>query len=162
MLTLGCAQGGIIFQAQGQAPKPFHVEPRCDSRKLWPASFAVPIANADYETFRKAMDTLNYDGPLQMYKNPQVVNFKDLERKKTAVFLTINDTDRSVDTLASRFYTQAIQDLCESANTDRLPVPARFILDDFATNVVIPDFDKIISVIRSQEIYVSIILQSLS
>ena len=108
------------------------------------------------------MDTLNYDGPLQMYKNPQVVNFKDLERKKTAVFLTINDTDRSVDTLASRFYTQAIQDLCESANTDRLPVPARFILDDFATNVVIPDFDKIISVIRSQEIYVSIILQSLS
>ena len=37
-----------------------------------------------------------------------------------------------------------------------------FILDDFATNAYIPNFDKIISVIRSREIYVSIILQSLS
>ena len=42
----------------------------------------------------------------------------------------------------------------------RLPIPVRFILDDFSTNTVIPDFDKIISVIRSREIYVSLIVQS--
>ena len=41
-------------------------------------------------------------------------------------------------------------------------MPVRIILDDFATNVYIPDFDKIISVIRSREISVSLILQSLS
>ena len=35
-------------------------------------------------------------------------------------------------------------------------------MDDFASNAVIPDFDKVISVIRSREIYVSLILQSLS
>ena len=44
----------------------------------------------------------------------------------------------------------------------RLPIPVRFILDDFSTNTLIPDFDKIISVIRSREIYVSLIVQSLS
>ena len=41
-------------------------------------------------------------------------------------------------------------------------MPVRLILDDFATNACIPDFDKIISVIRSREISVSIILQSIS
>lgn len=112
------------------------------------------------------LDTLTYDGPLQLYKNPERVRFENLGREKTAVFLTISDTDRSMDTLASLFYTQAFQALCESADKNypdhRLPVPVRLILDDFATNVKIPDFDNIISVIRSREIYVSVILQSLS
>jgi len=36
------------------------------------------------------------------------------------------------------------------------------MLDDFAANVYIPDFDKIVSVIRSREISVSIMLQSIS
>lgn len=35
-------------------------------------------------------------------------------------------------------------------------------MDDFASSAVIPDFDKIISVIRSRDIYVSLIIQSLS
>lgn len=102
----------------------------------------------------------------QMYSRPQRIDFRMLGREKTAVFLTISDMDRSMDTLASLFYTQALQSLCESADKDypdhRLPVPVRLILDDFATNVVIPDFDKAISVIRSREISVSVILQSLS
>ena len=73
---------------------------------------------------------------------------------------------RSVDRLVNLFYTQALQELCNAADQDypehRLPVPVRFILDDFAANASIPDFDKMISVIRSREISVSIILQSLS
>jgi len=109
---------------------------------------------------------LIYDGPLSMYSKKKRVDFKELGRKKTAVFLTISDTDRSSDRLINLFYTQALQTLCRSADQDypdhRLPVPVRFILDDFATNTRIPDFDNIISVIRSREIYVSIIVQSLS
>ena len=42
----------------------------------------------------------------------------------------------------------------------RLPFPVRFILDDFSTNTVIPDFDKAISVIRSREIYLASILSA--
>ncbi len=87
-------------------------------------------------------------------------------REKTAVFLTVSDTDRSMDRLADLFVTQAVHTLCRSADRDygdsRLAVPVRFLLDDFAAGIFIPDFDKIISVIRSREISVSIILQSIS
>lgn len=114
----------------------------------------------------RALSPMAFDGPVHMYNCPSQVNFRDLGREKTAVFLTVSDTDRSMDSLASLFYTQALNSLCHSADKDyedhRLPVPVRFILDDFATNVRIPDFEKVISVIRSREIYVSIILQSIS
>lgn len=112
------------------------------------------------------LDPLTYDGPLSMCGRKKRVDFAQLGRKKTAVFLTVSDTDRSVDKLVNLFYTQALQALCRSADHDysdhRLPVPVRFILDDFATNTCIPDFENIISVIRSREIYVSIVIQSLS
>ena len=84
---------------------------------------------------------------------------------KTALFLSVSDSDRSQDALINLFYTQALQYLMAAADSrpdSRLPIPVRFILDDFSTNTVIPDFDKIISVIRSREIYVSLIIQSLS
>ena len=112
------------------------------------------------------LDTLTFDDALALYKKPDSIDFAELGRKKTAVFLTVSDTDRSMDKLANAFVTQALQCLCRSADMDcpdnRLPIPVRFYLDDFATNVRIPDFDKIISVIRSREIYVSIILQSIT
>ena len=89
-----------------------------------------------------------------------------LAKRKTALFLTISDMDRSQDKLANLFYAQALQVLCRYADqgcADHcLPVPVRFILDDFATNACIPDFDKHISVIRSRGIAVSIILQSVT
>ena len=114
----------------------------------------------------RALGALSYDGPMQMYRSGRRVDIKAMGREKTAVFLTISDTDRSMDGLVNLFYTQALQTLCASADKDypdhRLPVPVRFILDDFATNACIPEFDKLISVIRSREIYVSIILQSIS
>ena len=109
---------------------------------------------------------LSYDGPRRMFTRKQRLDFRQLGREKTAVFLNVSDTDRSMDQLVNVFYTQAFHALCASADRDypdhRLPVPVRVILDDFATNAQIPDFDKLISVIRSREIYVSIILQSLS
>lgn len=109
---------------------------------------------------------LNFEAALRMYANENRIDFKQLGKEKTAVFLTISDTDRSMDRLISLFYTQALQELISSADNDypdcRLPIPVRFILDDFATNAYIPDFDNITSVIRSREIYVSIILQSIT
>lgn len=109
---------------------------------------------------------LLFDEAMKMYTNKTKINFKDMGKEKTAVFLTISDTDRSMDRLVGLFYTQALQELCNSADMDycdyRLPIPVRFIMDDFATNAYIPDFDNIISVIRSREIYVSLMLQSIS
>lgn len=107
-----------------------------------------------------------FDGAKALFNNTNRINFADLGKEKTAVFLNVSDTDRSMDKLANLFYTQALHTLCYSADRDykdnRLKVPVRFFLDDFASNVYIPDFDKTTSIVRSREIYVSIIIQSLS
>ena len=112
------------------------------------------------------LNGLSFREAATLYQNPDKIDFASLGRQKTAVFLTVSDTDRSLDKLADMFMTQALQTLCRSADHDYpehcRPVPVRFYLDDFATNLYIPDFDKIISVIRSREIYVSVILQSLT
>lgn len=55
--------------------------------------------------------------------------------------------------------------LCSQADANpdgRLKVPVRIIMDDFAASAKIPDFDKVISVIRSRDISVSLILQSMT
>ena len=112
------------------------------------------------------LNGLTFDTLKSIYSAKDKIDFKTLGCEKTALFLTISDTDRSMDRLVSLLYTQAIQELCLYADTqckeNRLPVPVRFILDDFASNAYIPDFQNIISVIRSREIYVSIIIQSIS
>lgn len=93
------------------------------------------------------------------------IHLSDLWEKKKVIFLNISDTDRYADKAANLFYSQTFQVLCAEAdrrNTGRLPRPVRFVLDDFAANVYIENFDKLVSVIRSRNISVSIILQSLT
>lgn len=93
------------------------------------------------------------------------IRIEELGRKKMALFVNVSDTDHTYDGLINSFYTQTIQCLCKEADSNpdgRLEVPVRMILDDYAGSAVIADFDKIISVIRSRELSVSIILQSIS
>lgn len=111
------------------------------------------------------INPLAFSEVVDIYTAEKRVSFTSISKKKTALFLTVSDTDRSMDRLISLFYTQALHNLCAEADANkdgRLEVPVRFILDDFATNTIIEDFDKLISVIRSREIYVSIILQSIT
>lgn len=112
-----------------------------------------------------AMGIFDFDDARRMFKGDDPVDFRQIGEKKTVVFLNISDTDRSLDTLVNIFYTQLFQALCDCADKNpegRLTVPVRVFLDDFATNTKIEKFDNLISVIRSREISVSIILQSLS
>ena len=93
------------------------------------------------------------------------LSLETLGKEKTVVFLNISDTDHSLDSLVNLFYTQALQTLVTEADkneTGQLEVPCRIMFDDFAAGTVIPDFDKMISVIRSRDIWVSINIQSLS
>ena len=108
-----------------------------------------------------------FSGMESLFRNPNKIFFPYMGNRKTAVFLHLSDTDRSMDRVATMFYTQAMQTLCSYADRHpqrRLKIPVRFILDDFAaaTDACIPDFDRMISVIRSREISVSVIVQSLS
>ncbi len=93
------------------------------------------------------------------------LRIESLGQKKTVLFLNISDVDHSIDNLVNLFYSQALQTLVAEADkheSGRLNVPCRIIFDDFASGTIIPDFDKIISVIRSRDIWVTISIQSLS
>jgi type IV secretion system protein VirD4 len=93
------------------------------------------------------------------------INIADIGRRKTAVFVKVSDTDQTFKDVVSLFFTQAINTLCREADKNpegRLDVPVHFILDDFASGTYIPNFDQIISVIRSRDIWTSIIIQSMS
>jgi type IV secretion system protein VirD4 len=84
--------------------------------------------------------------------------------KKTAVFVVVSDTDRSMDPFVNTFFTQALNVLCEHADNDcddnRLPIDVRFILDDFATNCIIEEFPRMISSIRSRGISTMLMIQA--
>ena len=88
-----------------------------------------------------------------------------LGEKKTALFALIPDNDTSFNFIVSILYTQLFQQLFFIADhkySGRLPVHVHFVMDEFA-NVSLPDdFDKILSVMRSREVSVSIILQNLA
>jgi type IV secretion system protein VirD4 len=85
--------------------------------------------------------------------------------KKTALFVIIPDNDTSFNFLVAILYTQLFQVLFYQADHKyggSLPVHVHLLMDEFA-NVSLPDdFDKILSVMRSRGVSVSIILQNLA
>jgi len=93
------------------------------------------------------------------------LNLGSLGEKKTALFIIIPDNDSSFNFLVSILYTQLFQQLFYTADHKyggSLPVHVHFVMDEFA-NVSLPDdFDKILSVMRSRSVSVSIILQNIA
>jgi len=91
------------------------------------------------------------------------INFPDLGKKKTALYVISSDTHGAYDFLLTIFFSQMIQRLYDFAdkNGGALNVPTFFILDEFANIGRIPDFDKKISTSRSRKISFSVILQNL-
>ena len=91
------------------------------------------------------------------------INFEDIGKKKTAVYVISSDTHTAYDFLLTIFFSQMIQQLYNYAdlNGGRLQMPVFFILDEFANIGRIPDFDKKISTSRSRGIQFSVILQNL-
>ncbi len=106
-----------------------------------------------------------FKGALDSYANPNRIDFSSFGREKRALFVTVDDIDHSLEGLTSLFIEQAFTRLCSSADRDytehRLPIPVRFILDDFA-NLNIPHIDDTLAVIRSREISATIICQTVS
>ena len=127
-----------------------------DSEKTWASIVAfVNIALEPFE-FAEAKS---------IFGSGESIDLRDLGRKESVLFLNVSDTDGTFDTIVNIFYTQALQVLCSEADErpdGRLKVPVRIIMDDFAASAKIKDFDRIISVIRSREISVSLILQSMA
>lgn len=93
------------------------------------------------------------------------LDLPSLGERKVALFALIPDNDTSFNFLVSILYTQLFQQLFFIADhkyNGSLPTHVHFVMDEFA-NVSLPDdFDKILSVMRSREVSVSIILQNLA
>ena len=145
-----------------------------DYRKVNPESFAV----GQYDKFRIAAGKtlksimISVNAKLATYDIPEIremtkeddIDIANIGEGKTALFVVVSDTDRSLDGLANVFFTQAMNELCTYADnnceSESLPIHVRFILDDFATNCKIYDFPRMIASIRSRNISVMLIIQS--
>lgn len=105
-------------------------------------------------------------GPARRILCRNDIDFCSIGEQKTAVFVIVSDNDRSLDGIGNIFFSQAIIKLTAHADNNfkdnRLPVPVEFMLDDFGTQTVIPEFDNMIATMRSRNIFASIILQSIS
>ena len=86
-----------------------------------------------------------------------------LGEEKTALFAIIPDNDTSFNFLISILYTQLFQQLFEVADKKYGgSLHVQFLMDEFANLSLPDDFDKILSVMRSRGVSVSIILQNLA
>lgn len=139
-----------------------------------PDSYALSM----YTKFRVAADKtlrsimISVNARLGLYDTPELnemtgsddIDIASIGKKKTALFVTVSDTDRSMDGLVNIFFTQAMNELCRYADTECedscLPIPVRFILDDFATNCKIDEFPRMIASIRSRGISTMLMIQA--
>ena len=115
-------------------------------------------------TLAARLEKFNLESLASMTSTDEL-DLSSLGEKKVALFALIPDNDSSFNFLVSILYTQLFQQLFYSADHihgGSLPVPVHFLMDEFA-NVSLPDdFDKILSVMRSRGVSVSIILQNLA
>ena len=105
-----------------------------------------------------------FEEVVAMFRKPKKVDFASMGHKKVALFVSVSDTNFALTPLTSLFVSQAIQGLEREANAcpgGMLPTPVRLFLDDFS-NLKVPDFDKIISVTRSREIWCTLLCQSVA
>ena len=145
-----------------------------DHRRKYEDSFAVN----NYDKFRVAASRtlrsilISVNTKLGLWDTPEVkemtsgddMDLTSIGQKKTAIFVIVSDTDRAMDQLANIFFTQAMNQLCRYADKhcedNRLPIPVRFILDDFATNCKIAEFPRMIASIRSRGISTMLMIQA--
>lgn len=83
--------------------------------------------------------------------------------RKTALFCIVSDTDTTFNFIAAMAYTQMFNVLCDKAlkNGGHLKHHVTCLFDEFA-NQKIPNFEHLISVIRSREISAHVIVQTQS
>ena len=137
-------------------------------------SFAVrqykKVASGSGKTFRSiVISVLSGMGKFDTEEMAEVtafdeINICDIAKKKTVLFVCVSDTDRSMDVMANVFFMQALNELCNYADREcagnHLPIPVRFIMDDFATNCKVDQFPRMIAAFRSRWISAILILQA--
>ena len=93
------------------------------------------------------------------------MDFQSLGERKRAIFMLISDNDSSFNYLVGMLYLQAFHELYSLADTKyrgSLPVPVRFMMDEFANTPLPSDFEHILSTCRSRNISINIAVQNMA
>lgn len=93
------------------------------------------------------------------------MDFDNIGKEKTAVFLIIPAARQTYKAIANIFYSQLFERLMLVANRDcngKLPLLVSCELDEFANIGKIPNFNETLAVVRSHNIRICIVLQGLS
>lgn len=96
--------------------------------------------------------------------NTDSLDLSKIGEEKTALFCVVSASDSTFNYLVSLLYTQLFNELYLNAykeHNGKLPIPVRFLLDEFANIGTIPDFAQKLSTMRSYNISCTIILQGL-
>ena len=124
--------------------------------KMWSSICGMANAALSLFTFKEAEN---------LFASKKSFNLAELGNRRTVLFLNVSDLDPSMDTMVNLLYTQLLQVLCRQADLEpehRLRIPCHIICDDFGAQSRIENFARVISVIRSRDIYCSIMVQSIS
>jgi type IV secretion system protein VirD4 len=89
-------------------------------------------------------------------------DMKDIGRKKTAVFIIIQDEKKTYHALATIFIKQCYETLIDvaQANNGKLPIRTNFILDEFANMPPLRDVTTMITAARSRLIRFNLVVQN--
>ena len=123
----------------------------------------------DDETFKNAVDYM-FDGlerrsPQHFAVRQYELELDRLGDEKSALFFLISDTDTTYNFLVALAFSQMFNLLCERADNTyggRLPHHVRVLWDEAANTGQVPGLEKIVAVIRSREISLTLFYQAMS
>ena len=108
--------------------------------------------------------------PFDIPQLREIMSYDELELdklgdEKSALFFLISDTDTTYNFLVALAFSQMFNLLCERADNTyggRLPYHVRVLWDEAANTGQVPGLEKIVAVIRSREISLTMFLQAQS
>ena len=108
--------------------------------------------------------------PFDIAELREIMSYDELELdklgdEKTALFFLISDTDTTYNFIVALAFSQMFNLLCERADNKyggRLPHHVRVLWDEAANTGQVPGLEKIVAVIRSREISLTLFYQAMS
>jgi len=110
------------------------------------------------------LDFFDHSECANMFCKESSIRLSDIGKEKTALFVNVDDTSKSMEKMQSILFTQLFQSLVREADktvNGVLPNKVHFLLDDFCSSHI-EDFDVMINTMRSRGISCSIALQSMT
>lgn len=140
-------------------------DPGCFACQCWKTFRYAPMRTASsiYSSLNVTMDTIFSPDLLKAMREKPSIDFPQLTAERSVLFVTTSAVNPSLNAFAGLFYSQAVKELFEYAESRPdgvLPIPIHLLCDDFAVGAQIPSFAQYISIFREKRISVSILLQS--